>query len=120
MRDALPNATFVGLTGTPIPTCAHVIAAMPAQRCSCNYWGTCSSIFSIRLLCGALSSSFGVVVPGQCFCPSRSPRRAGNCEGRGTPLPLCAVVASLAAAACGMAAEVASGGKRAPRVEPLM
>jgi len=34
MRDALLNATFVGLTGTPIPTCAHVIAAMPAQRCS--------------------------------------------------------------------------------------
>ena len=27
---------------------------------------------------------------GQCFCPSCTPRRDRNCEGRGTPLPLCA------------------------------
>ena len=49
----------------------------------------------------SVASLFGVVVSGQCFCPSRSPRRGGNCEGRGTPLPLRAVVASLAAAHIG-------------------
>jgi len=103
-----------------VVTCARVIEPMPAPGCSCTDWSVCSSVFSVRLVCRALSSSCGVVVSGQCFCPSRSPRRAGNCEGRGTPLPLCAAVASLAAAARGMAAEVASGGKSIPRVEPLM
>ena len=82
------------------------------------HWVAGWSVFSVRLIFGSLPSSFGVVVSGQCFCPSRSPRRAGSCEGRGTPLPLRAVVASLAAAARGMAAEVASGRKSVPRVEP--
>ncbi len=91
---------------------------MPAPVCWC--WCVCWLASSVRSVSRSLPSSFGVVVSGQCFCPSRSPRRAGNCEGRGTPLPLRAVVASLAAAARGMAAEVASGGKSVPRVEPLM
>ena len=56
---------------------------------------------------------------GKCFCPSRTPERCGNYEGHGTPLPFCAEVLLLAAAARGIGFDGACCCKSLHRVEPL-
>ena len=59
-----------------------------------------------------------VGLPHQCFCPSRPPKRCGNCKGHGTPLPSCAEVFLIAAAARGIGTDGACCCKSVHRVGP--
>ena len=63
----------------------------------------------------------GVLMSGECFCPSRAPKRHGNCKGLGTPLPKRAVSPPLlvATAAPVLGTDGASCWKRWHRVELL-
>jgi hypothetical protein len=60
----------------------------------------------------------GVLRSGKCFCPSLTPERCGNYKGHGTPLPLCAKVYLVAAAARGIGTDGACFCKPVHRVEP--
>jgi len=84
----------------------------------------CSSsfLFSSSRLSVALGCPYvvaGVSWSGKCFCPSRTSGRCGNYEGHGTPLPFCAEVFLLAAAARGIGTDGACCCKSVHRVEPL-
>ena len=61
----------------------------------------------------------GVYWSDKCFCPFRTPKRCGNYKGHGTPLPYCAEVFLLAAAARGIGTDGACCCKSVHRVEPL-
>jgi hypothetical protein len=75
-------------------------------------------------LCALAESSFDPLARTtkfmrKCFCPPRTPERCGNYKGHGTPLPLCAEVFFLAAAARGIGTDGACCCKSVHRVEPL-
>ena len=61
----------------------------------------------------------GVLMSDKCFCPYRTPGRCGNYKGHGTPLPFCAEVFLLAAAARGIGTDGDCCCKSVHRVEPL-
>lgn len=60
----------------------------------------------------------GVKWSDKCFCPYRTPGRCGNYKGHGTPLPFCAEVFFLAAAARGIGTDGDCCCKSVHRVEP--
>ena len=60
----------------------------------------------------------GVKWSDKCFCPYRTPGRCGNYKGHGTPLPFCAEVFLLAAAARGIGTDGDCCCKSVHRVEP--
>ena len=60
----------------------------------------------------------GVLMSDKCFCPYRTPERCGNYKGHGTPLPFCAEVISLAAAARGIGTDGDCCCKSVHRAEP--
>ena len=95
-----------------------------AQLLQLKYQVWHSSSFCFSSSCLQVAPGYRYVVAGvlmsdKCFCPYRTPGRCGNYKGHGTPLPFCAEVISLAAAARGIGTDGDCCSKSVHRVEPL-
>ena len=127
----VPVAEFLKLAGYQVDhgfaiafACAAAMAVAPAQLLPLLVQVSHSWLLCFSSSCRSVAPGYpyvvaGVLISDKCFCPYRTPGRCGNYKGHGTPLPLCAEVFLLAAAARGIGTDGDCCCKSVHRVEPL-